>query len=97
MKITDVMRNITVAAIQLALGSEDQSVNIDATSGVSKRPLERVLISYCHPSYSPDHTFVKWRMSLFSLARPTQEHASVKAMRKLARKLAVAILLLLRA
>lgn len=86
------MRNITVAAIQLALGSEDQSVNIDATSELVEKAARKGADIILPPELFSGPYFCKMEdESLFSLARPTQEHASVKAMRKLARKLAVAI------
>ncbi|WP_128891801.1 N-carbamoylputrescine amidase [Erythrobacter sp. HKB08] len=85
-------RNITVAALQLALAARDESENIDAVAQlVEKAAGEGAQIILPPELFSGEYFCREEEEELFALARPTAEHPSVIAMRKLARSLKVAI------
>ena len=86
------MREITVAALQLALGSDDEAENIAAVSELVEQAAARGAEVILPPELFSGPYFCKTEdEALFALARPTAEHPSVIAMRKLAAKLKVAI------
>ena len=86
------MREITVAALQLALGSEDEQDNIAAVSELVEQAAARGAEVILPPELFSGPYFCKTEEEeLFALARPALEHPSVVAMRKLAAKLKVAI------
>ena len=86
------MREITVAALQLSLGSEDEQENIAAVSELVEQAAARGAQIILPPELFSGPYFCKTEdEALFALARPTLEHPSVIAMRKLAAKLKVAI------
>jgi N-carbamoylputrescine amidase len=86
------MTKLTVAALQLALHAEDEQDNIAAVSALVEQAagqgaqvvLPPELFSGCYFCSVEDD-------ALFALARPVGEHPSVLAMRKLAKRLGVAI------
>ena len=86
------MSKITVAALQLALGSADEQDNIAAVAALVEQAagqgaqvvLPPELFSGCYFCSVEDD-------ALFALARPAAEHPSVVAMQKLAKGLGVAI------
>nr|WP_137676641.1 N-carbamoylputrescine amidase [Parerythrobacter lutipelagi] len=86
------MSEITVAALQLALGSEDESENIDAVAQLVERAAREGAQIILPPELFSGPYFCRVEdEALFALARPTMEHPSVIAMRKLAKSLEVAI------
>ena len=86
------MRDITVAALQLALGRTDASENIDAVTELVEQAAARGAEIILPPELFSGPYFCKTEEeALFALARPTLESPSVIAMRKLAAKLKVAI------
>ncbi|GGN60751.1 N-carbamoylputrescine amidase [Novosphingobium indicum] len=86
------MTEITVAALQLALGSNDESENIAAVSALVEEAAGKGAQIVLPPELFSGPYFCKVEEEeLFSLARPTTEHPSVQAMRALAEKLKVAI------
>lgn len=86
------MREITVAALQLALGRTEASENIDAVSELVEQAAARGAEIILPPELFSGPYFCKTEEeALFALARPTLESPSVIAMRKLAAKLKVAI------
>ncbi len=86
------MREITVAALQLPLGSDDEAENIAAVSELVEQAAARGSQLILPPELFSGPYFCKTEdEARFALARPTQEHPSVIAMRKLAAKLKVAI------
>ena len=86
------MREITVAALQLALGSLDEQENIAAVSTLVEEAAARGAQIILPPELFSGPYFCKLEdEALFALARPTMEHPSVRAMAKLAKKLGVAI------
>ncbi|WP_324262719.1 N-carbamoylputrescine amidase [Altererythrobacter sp. H2] len=86
------MREITVAALQLGLGSDDEQTNIDAVSELVEQAAARGADIILPPELFSGPYFCKVEdETLFALARPLAEHPSVIAMRKLAAKLKVAI------
>jgi N-carbamoylputrescine amidase len=84
-------RSITVAALQLPLqGSEAE--NIDAVSDLIEQSAAKGAQIILPPELFSGPYFCKTQVEAhFALARPTQEHPSVRAMVKLAKKLGVAI------
>ena len=86
------MTEITVAALQLSLGSDDESENIDAVTQLVENAAgqgAQIILPpelFSGPYFCPEED-----EALFSLARPTLEHPSVIAMTRLAKKLGVAI------
>ena len=86
------MREITVAALQLPLGSDDEAANIAAVGELVEQAAARGAQIVLPPELFSGPYFCQIEdEALFALARPTLEHPSVVAMRKLAAKLKVAI------
>lgn len=86
------MRQITVAALQLPLGSDTEADNIDAVAQLVERAAaEGAQIILPPELFSGPYFCREEDEALFALARPTLEHPSVIAMRKLAKSLGVAI------
>ena len=86
------MREISVAALQLTLGSEDEAANIAAVSALVEDAAAQGAQIILPPELFSGPYFCKVEdEALFALARPTLEHPSVIAMRELAAKLKVAI------
>ncbi|MFN4112617.1 MAG: N-carbamoylputrescine amidase [Sphingomonadaceae bacterium] len=86
------MRDITVAALQLALSSDDEQTNIGEVSELVEQAAARGAEIILPPELFSSPYFCKVEdEALFALARPVAEHPSVIAMRKLAAKLKVAI------
>jgi len=86
------MSEITVAALQLALGSQNESENIDAVSELIEYAAGRGAQIVLPPELFSGPYFCREEdEALFALARPTLEQPSVIAMRKIARSLKVAI------
>jgi len=86
------MREVTVAALQLALGSEDEQENIAAVSALVEQAAGEGAEIILPPELFSGPYFCKTEdEALFALARPVLEHPSVIAMRELAAKLKVAI------
>ena len=86
------MREISVAALQLSLGSENESENIAAVGVlVEKAAADGAQIILPPELFSGPYFCKTEDEALFALARPTLEHPSVIAMRELATKLKVAI------
>ena len=86
------MTQLTVAALQLALGSSDEQDNIAAVSALVEQAAAQGARIVQPPELFSGPYFCKVEDdSFFALARPTAEHPSVIAMQALARKLKVAI------
>ncbi|MEO6717893.1 MAG: N-carbamoylputrescine amidase [Novosphingobium sp.] len=86
------MGNLTVAALQLALGSPSEAENIAAVSALVEQAAADGAQLILPPELFSGTYFCKREdESLFALARPTAEHPSVLAMQALAAKLKVAI------
>ena len=86
------MRDITVAALQLPLGSDDEKTNIAAVGEMVEQAAARGAEIVLPPELFAGPYFCQVEdEALFARARPTAEHPSVIAMRKLAAKLKVAI------
>jgi len=86
------MRDITIAALQLPLGSDDEQTNIEAVGEMAEQAAARGAEIILPPELFSGPYFCQTEdEALFALARPTLEHPSVIAMRKLAAKLKVAI------
>lgn len=86
------MSEITIAALQLALGSDDEAENIDAVAQFAEEAAGRGAQIILPPELFSGPYFCREEdEALFALARPTAEHPSVIAMRKLAKSLKVAI------
>ena len=86
------MREITVAALQTALGRVDEAENIAAISELVEQAAARGAEIILPPELFSGPYFCKTEEEeLFALARPTAEHPSVIAMRQLAARLKVAI------
>lgn len=86
------MTKITVAALQLALGSPDERENIAAVSTLVEEAAARGAQIVLPPELFSSPYFCKVEDdALFATARPVAEHPSVVAMRDLARTLQVAI------
>ena len=86
------MRNITVAALQLPLAAEDERDNIDAVAQLVERAAgDGAQIVLPPELFSGPYFCREEDEALFALARPTMEHPSVIAMRKLAKGLGVTI------
>jgi N-carbamoylputrescine amidase len=86
------MTKLTVAALQLALGSQDEAGNIAAVSALVEEAAGKGAQVILPPELFSGPYFCKVEDdALFALARPLAEHPSVVAMRKLAGALKVAI------
>jgi len=86
------MTEITVAALQLPLGSLDEQDNIAAVSSLVEAAAGQGAASTSDETVFSGPYFCKVEdEALFALARPVQEHPSVKAMQALAAKLKVVI------
>lgn len=86
------MNEITVAALQLALGSADEAENIAAVAALVEQAAGEGAQVVLPPELFSGPYFCKHEdEALFALARPTPEHPSVVAMRELAAKLKIAI------
>ena len=86
------MAEITVAALQLDLSSDDEQANIAAVSALVEEAAAKGAQIVLPPELFSGPYFCKVEdEALFALARPTIEHPSVKAMQVLAAKLKVAI------
>ncbi|MHA6317818.1 N-carbamoylputrescine amidase [Altererythrobacter sp. CAU 1778] len=86
------MSELTVAALQLALNSEDESENIAAVSALVEEAAAGGAQIVLPPELFSGPYFCKVEdEELFALARPTAQHPSVVAMQELAAKLKVAI------
>ena len=86
------MTQITVAALQLALGSSDKSANIAAVSALVEAAAAKGAQLILPPELFSGPYFCREEdEALFALARPTAEHPSVIAMQALAAKLKVTI------
>ncbi len=86
------MTEITVAALQLPLSSADESENIDAVAQLVERAVDEGAQIVLPPELFSGPYFCREEdEALFALARPTAEHPSVIAMRKLAKSLKVAV------
>jgi N-carbamoylputrescine amidase len=84
--------NITVAALQLALGSEDEGENIAAVSALVEEAAGRGASIVLPPELFSGPYFCREEADrFFALARTTAEHPSVVAMQALAGRLGVAI------
>jgi N-carbamoylputrescine amidase len=86
------MTEVTVAALQLALGSGDEQENIAAVSALVEYAAGQGARIVLPPELFSGPYFCKVEdEALFALARPTLEHPSVLAMQALAKALGVAI------
>jgi N-carbamoylputrescine amidase len=86
------MSTLTVAALQLPLGSSDEQENIRAVSALVEEAAAKGAQVILPPELFSGPYFCKVEdEGLFALARPTTEHPSVVAMQALAAKLKVAI------
>lgn len=86
------MTSITVAALQLALGSADEAENIAAVSSLVEDAAAQGAKVILPPELFSGPYFCKVEdEALFASARPVTEHPSVIAMKALARQLKVAI------
>jgi len=86
------MTSITVAALQLALGSADEAENIAAVSSLVEDAAGQGAKVILPPELFSGPYFCKVEdEALFASARPVTEHPSVIAMKALARQLKVAI------
>ena len=86
------MTEITVAALQLPFAEDDEQGNIEAVAAlVEQASGEGAQIVLPPELFSGPYFCREEDEALFALARPTLEHPSVIAMRKLAQSLGVAI------
>jgi len=86
------MAEVTVAALQLALGSADERENIDAVAALVEEAARAGARIVLPPELFSGPYFCKVEdEELFALARPVAEHPSVIAMQALAAKLKVTI------
>ncbi len=86
------MSTLTVAALQLSLGSADEQENIRAVSALVEEAASKGAQVILPPELFSGPYFCKIEdEGLFALARPVAEHPSVVAMQALAAKLKVAI------
>lgn len=84
-------RTLAVAALQLPLGSADESENIAAVAALVEQAAGQGAQVILPPELFSGPYFCKQENeALFDLARPVTEHPSVLAMRGLAAKLHVA-------
>ena len=86
------MTKLTIAALQLALGDEDEAANIAAVSALVEEAAAKGAKLILPPELFSGPYFCREEdEALFALARPTADHPSVIAMRELAAKHTVAI------
>lgn len=86
------MTTITVAALQLALGSDDEAANIAAVSALVEDAAAKGAQLILPPELFSGPYFCREEdEALFALARPTAQHPSVIAMQALAARLKVTI------
>ena len=86
------MRTLNVAALQLPLGRGEEAANIDAVAAmVETAAADGAQIVLPPELFSGPYFCREEKDVFFALARPTHEHPSVAAMRKLARALSIAI------
>ena len=86
------MTAITVAALQLPLGSEDEAANIAAVAALVEEAAARGAQLILPPELFSGPYFCREEdEALFALARPTEAHPSVIAMQALAARLKVTI------
>ena len=86
------MTEITVAALQLPFAEDDEQGNIEAVAALVEQAAgEGAQIVLPPELFSGPYFCREEDEALFALARPTLEHPSVIAMRKLAQSLGVAI------
>ncbi|GGD64458.1 N-carbamoylputrescine amidase [Erythrobacter arachoides] len=86
------MTTLTVAALQLALGAEDEATNIAAVSALVEDAAGKGAQVILPPElFSGPYFCREEKDAFFALAHPTLEHPSVIAMQALAGKLGVAI------
>ena len=86
------MSTLTVAALQLPLGSSDEAENIVAVSMLVEEAAARGAQVILPPELFSGPYFCRVEdEALFALARPLADHPSVRAMQALAAKLKVAI------
>jgi N-carbamoylputrescine amidase len=86
------MTSITVAALQLSLGSADEAANIAAVAALVEDAAAKGAQLILPPELFSGPYFCREEdEALFALARPTLEHPSVIAMQALAAKLNVTI------
>lgn len=86
------MSTLTVAALQLALGSADERENIAAVSALVEEAASKGAQVILPPElFSGPYFCSEEKDEFFALARPTAQHPSVLAMQVLAAKLGVAI------
>ncbi|WP_252259747.1 N-carbamoylputrescine amidase [Erythrobacter aurantius] len=86
------MSKLTVAALQLALGREDEAENIAAVAALVEQAAARGAKLILPPELFSGPYFCREEdEALFALARPTAEHPSVIAMQALAARLNVTI------
>jgi N-carbamoylputrescine amidase len=86
------MSKLTVAALQLALGRENEAENIAAVAALVEQAAARGAKLILPPELFSGPYFCREEdEALFALARPTAEHPSVIAMQALAARLGVAI------
>lgn len=85
-------RTLTVAALQLPLGSNDEVENIVAVSMLVEEAAKQGAQVVLPPELFSGPYFCKVEdEALFALARPTADHPSVRAMQALAQKHSIAI------
>lgn len=86
------MSQVTVAALQLDLSSDDEPANIAAVSALVEEAAGKGAQIVLPPELFAGDYFCRVEdEALFARANPTQDDPSVKAMQALARKLGVAI------
>ena len=86
------MSTLTVAALQLALGSENEAENIAAVSRLVEKAAARGAKLILPPELFSSPYFCRVEdEALFALAKPLTEHPSVLAMQQLAERLKVTI------
>lgn len=86
------MSTLTVAALQLPLGSSDEQENIRAVSALVEEAAAKGAQVILPPELFSGPYFCKVEdEGLFTLARPVADHPSVQAMQALAARLKVAI------
>ena len=89
---TPAANGLTIAALQLALGSSDEAENIAAVAALVEAAAGQGAQVVLPPELFSGPYFCQVEdEALFARARPTAEHPSVKAMQALARSLKIAI------